>query len=120
MVTKRRKKSVNDLQVDSGGGVASIMGGGVMPGVYAPNRSDTIIGGQSLGSPDPYKPVQRRNRTDKSFRPVDRYPNPKMPFRPVDRYPEVTPNKPRMQNPRKPKPKKPKGRSGGSRTQGVE
>lgn len=127
------KQSVNDSQVDSGGGVASIMGGGVMPSVYSPNRPDTIVGGQSLGNkssypyydfPDPYKPSKRRNRTDKSFRPVDRYPDPKvpaqMPPRPVDRYPEATPNKPRIPNPRKPKPKKPKSRSGGSRTQGIE
>lgn len=121
------KQSVNDSQVDSGGGVASIMGGGVMPGVYGPNRPDTVVGGQSLGDeslypyydfPDPYKPTSRRNRPDESFRPADRYPDPKvpaqMPPRPVDRYPEATPNRPTR--PRKPTPKKPKGRGGSGGT----
>ena len=133
MATKRRKPSIQDSQLDTGGGVASIMGGGVMPGVYGPNRPNTVVGGQSLGNkssypyydfPDPYKPNPRRNRTDKSFRPADRYPDPPPPAqswpKPIDRYPEATPNRPTIPNPRKPKPKKPKGRGGGSRTLGVE
>lgn len=124
------KQSVNDSQVDSGGGVASIMGGGVMPGSFGGGTRDTITineqgatdGRGYYDFPDPYKPTSRRNRPDESFRPADRYPDPKvpaqMPPRPVDRYPEATPNRPTR--PRKPTPKKPKGRgASGSTTQGV-
>lgn len=127
------KQSVNESQVEGGGGAASIMGGGVMPGVYAPNRPDTnVVNGQSgetsaypyYDFPDPYKPNPRRNRPDKSFKPADRYEDPpppgRAPRKPVDRYPEATPNKPTIPNPKKPKLKKPKGRgAGGNSTQGV-
>lgn len=63
--TSKSKPRVNESQVDSGGGVASIMGGGVMPGNYGPNRPDTTIVNVQSGEtssypyydfPDPYKP----------------------------------------------------------------
>jgi hypothetical protein len=119
------KQSINESQVEGGGGAASIMGGGVMPGSYGSGFNDTITINEQGGTdgrgyydfPDPYKPNPRRNRPDQSFKPADRYPDPpppgQMPPRPVDRYPEATPNKPRIPSPRKPKPKKPKGGGGG-------
>lgn len=126
------KQSVNDSQVEGGGGAASIMGGGVMPGSYGSGTKDTVtINEEGAGSdrgyydfPDPYKPNPRRNRPDKSFKPADRYEDPpppgQTPRKPVDRYPEATPNKPIIPNPKKPKLKKPKGRgAGGNSMQGV-
>ncbi len=56
MATKRRKKSgsANQSEIDSGGGVASIVGGGVIPGSIGTNRPDTIIGAPPGGSLSPY------------------------------------------------------------------
>ena len=126
------KQSINESQVEGGGGAASIMGGGIMPGSYGSGSNDTIIINEQGGNsgrgyydfPDPYKPNPRRNRPDQSFKPADRYPDAlppgRLPRKPVDRYPEATPNKPTTPNPRKPKPKKPKGTGGsGSSAQGA-
>ena len=147
MTTKRRKinymgslaefkQSVNDSQLEGGGGSANIMGGGVMPGSLGGGTRDTVFineqggidGRKYYDFPDPYKPNPRRNRPDQSFKPADRYDDPpppgQMEKKPVDRYPEVTPRIPRIPNPRKPKPKpkpkKPKGvGGGGSSSQGA-
>ena len=127
------KQSVNDSQVEGGGGSANIMGGGVMPGGYSSGFNDTIIINEQGGNsgrgyydfPDPYKPNPQRNRPDQSFKPADRYPDAlppgRLPRKPVDRYPEVTPGKPRIPKAGgKPKPKKPKGvGGGGSSSQGA-
>ena len=132
------KISVSDVsELDTGGGTVSIVGGGVMPNVYAPNRPDTnVINGQSgetsaypyYDFPDPYKPPAKKSVQIRITKPADRYPNPlvpgQMPQKPVDRYPEaipgvllpVAPGKPK----RPKKPKKPKGGpGGGSQVQGV-
>ena len=130
------KHSVNDSQVEGGGGSANIIGGGVMPGSFGGGTRDTITINEQGGNsdrgyydfPDPYKPNPRRNRPDQSFKPADRYDDPpppgQMPRKPVDRYPEVTPGKPRIPKaggkPKPKKPKKPKGvGGGGSSSQGA-
>ncbi len=72
MASKRRKKSAvvqgpsdPDQVVEGGGGVASIMGGGTIPGNLGTNRPDTTVGIPSSGElslypwydfPDPYFP----------------------------------------------------------------
>ena len=106
------KQSVNDSQVDGGGGM-------LLPG-YAPSVGNTRganimpdVRGESNKYPSPKTP-----------KPADRYPDAlppgRLPRKPVDRYPEATPNKPTTPNPRKPKPKKPKGAGGsGSSAQGA-
>ena len=44
----------NESQVEGGGGAASIMGGGVMPGSYGSGRSDTNFINEQPGQSTPY------------------------------------------------------------------
>ena len=48
------KQSVNESQVEGGGGAASIMGGGVMPGSYGSGSSDTNFINEQPGQSTPY------------------------------------------------------------------
>jgi hypothetical protein len=115
-------------ELDGGGGSAvTIMGGGVKPGSYGFDSSDTTFineqpgqSGRAVGS-QPYGPVYPSQPVRPS-KPADRYPVPlkpgQLPRRPVDRYPEASPAVPK-------KPKKPKksiggGGGGGSNALGIE
>ena len=110
------KQSINDSQVEGGGGAASIMGGGVVPGSYGSGRPDTSFINEQPGESTRYP-------SPKTLKPADRYPDAlppgRLPRKPVDRYPEATPAKPVVPN----KPKKPKkrnfGPSGGSQATGI-
>jgi hypothetical protein len=109
--------AMNDSQVEGGGGAASIMGGGVVPGSYGSGRPDTSFINEQPGESTRYP-------SPKTPKPADRYPDAlppgRLPRKPVDRYPEATPAKPVVPN----KPKKPKkrnfGPSGGSRATEID
>jgi hypothetical protein len=109
------KQSVNDSQVDGGGGGFGMLLPGITPSVGNSRGANIMpdVRGESNRYPSPKTP-----------KPADRYPDAlppgRLPRKPVDRYPEATPAKPVAPNkPRKPK-KRNFGPSGGSKSQGLE
>ena len=98
------KQSVNESQVEGGGGAASIMGGGVMPGSYGSGRSDTNFINEQPGQSTPYYDFP-----DPIKRPKDKIRVVQIP------YPVYIPGRPR-----KPGKGKSGGGGGGSRATEVD